>query len=79
MVELDEMGINYTQIANYEIFISQFGTELKHRMITDETWNLLFENFDLSNIQIYERKIDKQIVFGDKQGNIIIDKNILSQ
>lgn len=76
MVELDEMGINYTQIDNYEIFISQFGTELKHRMITDETWNLLFENFDLSNIQIYERKIDKQIVFGDKQGNIIIDKNI---
>lgn len=76
MVELDEVGKDYTQIDNYDIFISQFEMELKYKNIKDETWNLLFENFNRSNIIIYERYIDNQIVFGDEDRNIIIDKNI---
>ena len=48
--------------------------ELEYKRITQEIWNLLFDKFDTLNIKRYE--IDNQVVFIDKNYNVIINRNI---
>ena len=74
MIELDDIGKDYTQIDNYDLFVSQFDMELEYKRITQETWNLLFDKFDTLTIKRYE--IDNQVVFIDENYNVIINRNI---
>lgn len=78
MVELDEVGKDYTQVDDYDLFVSFFGSEIQQRNIKDDIWKLLFENLDRSDIYIYKRESDNQIVFGDINQNLIIDKDIFN-
>lgn len=68
MVQLDDMGIDYTKITDYELFKMLFP------MYTKSDLSILFGDLDISDFGIYnDRQNDTQIVYSPSN-NIIIDE-----
>ena len=78
IVDLYENGIDYRKIDNYELFIYFFSAEIQQLNIPDKIWSMIFENLDRSEIVINVSK-DNQIVFCDKNNNLLIDKDIFEK
>lgn len=76
MVELSDIGKDYTQVDNYDIFLEIFCNTLKSNSVSKKTWDLLFENIDMSNLFTYQSVTDNQTVICDKDKNILINKEI---
>jgi len=79
MVELFDIGQDYTQVDNYDLFIKIFCDAMKSeqsKTILERTWKLLFENVDISNLYTYNSATDNQLVIVDKNGNVLIDRDI---
>lgn len=70
MVQLDDIGIDYAKITEYELFLILF-----QGLIHDDT-SLLFEGLDLSSFVIGENKQNGELVFVDQTSDIVIDRGI---
>ncbi len=69
MVQLDDLGIDFTEISAWDLFLLLFnGIKEKDRIYLD----LVFDGLDLSRFEIQE--IDNEIVIRDEIQNITIDK-----
>lgn len=68
MVQLDDMGIDYTKVTDYELFKMVFP------MYTKSDLSILFGDLNISDFGIYnDRQNDTQIVYSPSN-NIIIDE-----
>lgn len=70
MAQLDDIGIDFTQINEYELFLILFEG------IKSQDTSLIFGDLDLSK---FERAINEQnetIVYVDKENDIVIDRAI---
>ena len=68
MVQLDDMGIDFTTINDWELFMMLFPSFAK----TDVS--LLFGNLDLSDISIYKNSQNDSIVLYSPKNDIVIDE-----
>ena len=73
MVELDRIGVDYTTITEYELFLAMFSA-LKN---TDTS--LLFGNLDLTKFEASTRMDDGCSVLIDRENDIEIDKFVASK
>ena len=70
MVQLDDMGIDYTQITDYQLFMMLFPMYAKSDL------SLLFSDLDTSDFGIYINQQDNSQVIYSPNDNIIIDELI---
>ena len=70
MVQLDDIGIDYTQITDYQLFMMLFPMYAKSDL------SLLFSDLDTSDFGIYINQEDNSQVIYSPNNNIIIDELI---
>jgi len=70
MVQLDDAGIDFTQINEYELFLLMFGG-----LVAQDT-HLIFGDLDLSCFEVMPNESNGTIVLYDKEHNITIDRAI---
>ena len=70
MVQLDDIGIDYTQITDYQLFMMLFPMYAKLDL------SLLFSDLDTSDFGIYINQQDNSQVIYSPNNNIIIDELI---
>ena len=70
MVQLDDIGIDFTEIDDYELFLIVFSS-----LKTQDT-SLIFGDLDLSGFEPAINEQNGQIVMLDQQTGIVIDKAI---
>ena len=68
MIQLDDMGIDYTQITDYELFKILFLMHAKSDL------SLLFGNLNTSDFDIYVNPKDNRQVIYSPRNNIVIDE-----
>ena len=73
MVELDDSGIDYTEINEYELFLILFGS------IRQMDTRLIFGDLDLSKFVFAENKQNGQPMLVDPENDIRIDRGIQGQ
>ena len=84
MIELDNVGIDWTQVKEYELFVlymSTFLLDIHTSPDSIEKWNLLFQGLDCKDIFASTDNTGKaifvnskeQIIFNEKMYNIISD------
>ena len=74
MVMLDDAGIDFTQINEYELFLILFK-EIRQRDLS-----MIFADLDLSKCDMAMKPDTKEVVIADKQtGDVIIDRLIHAQ
>lgn len=75
MVELDDIGVDYTQVKEYELFILLMTSLLgRKNEINPKHWKMIFPYIDINDINIV--LANDEYVIADNENNIIIDKNI---
>ena len=72
-VQLDDMGIDYTKVTEWDVFLISFNV-----MKTPDT-KLLFGELDLSLFELMKNEQNQEIVLYDKQDDIVIDRAIHDQ
>ena len=70
MVQLDDMGIDYTKITDYQLFMMLFPMYAKSDL------SLLFSDLDTSDFGMYINQQDNSQVIYSPNNNIIIDELI---
>ena len=70
MVVLDDAGIDFTTIDEYQLFLMMFEN------IKNTDTSLIFGDLDLSNFQLMENLDNKTIVLRDCDTGVVIDRNI---
>ena len=70
MVQLDDMGIDYTKVTDYELFKMVFP------MYTKSDLSILFGDLDVSDFGIYNYEQNNDQVVYSPSNNIIIDELI---
>lgn len=73
MVQLDDVGIDFTTINEYELFLIMFAG------LKEQDTSLIFGDLDLSKFTYDENKQNGQIILIDHESGIKIDKVIHSQ
>lgn len=73
MVQLDDIGIDFTSINEWELFLLLF-TGLK-----SQDTSLIFGDLDLSKFQLATNEQNGQIVLLDSENDIVIDRAIHGQ
>lgn len=73
MVQLDDMGIDFTKITDYQLFILLFTTWAKSDI------SILFGDIDLSDLLIYINQQNDTLILYSKKNNIIIDEFVYNQ
>lgn len=73
MVELDEVGIDFTKIDEYELFLLLFPS------IKQMDTSLIFGDLDLEKFELMIREDNGMIVLIDKENDIVIDRAIAAQ
>ena len=68
MVQLDDMGIDFTQITDYQLFMMLFPMYAKSDL------SLLFGDLDTSDFGIYVNQQDNSQVIYSPKNNIVIDE-----
>ena len=68
MVQLDDMGIDYTQITDYQLFMMLFP------MYAQSDLSLIFGDLDTSDFNVYINQDDDSQVIYSPNNNIIIDE-----
>lgn len=71
MVELDDAGIDFTAISEYELFLLMFSGVAK-----SDSSKLIFGDLDLSKFRLAENNNNKEPVLVDTENDIVIDKLI---
>lgn len=70
MVQLDDIGVDFTTIDEYELFLRMFG------MIRTFDTSLIFGELDLSKFDIAINNDNNTIVLYDEENDICIDRAI---
>lgn len=73
MVQLDDLGIDFTQIDDYELFLLFFTA------IREQDTHLIFGDLDLSKFKLAESEEEANYVLVDSEHDIIIDRKIQRQ
>ena len=73
MVQLDDIGIDFTEIDDYQLFLITFQT------IRSQDTSLIFGDLDLSGFDVAVNEENQTIVLLDKNTGIVIDKAIFFQ
>lgn len=73
LVRLDEVGIDYTEINEYELFILLFEG------MKNQDTHLVFGDLDLSKFEIMVNQQNGNVVLRDEENNITIDRAIHGQ
>lgn len=73
MVQLDDLGIDFTTITEYELFFLFFGA------LREKDTSLIFKNLDLSKFEVMVKQDDESIVLYDAEDDIMIDEKIYRQ
>lgn len=73
MAQLDEIGIDFTEINDYELFVLMF------QGIKDSDSSLIFGDLDLSKFDIATRNEDGAMVIVDVEHNYVIDNKVYQQ
>ena len=68
MVQLDDMGIHYTQITDYQLFMMLFP------MYAQSDLSLIFGDLDTSDFNVYINQDDDSQVIYSPSNNIVIDE-----
>ena len=68
MVQLDDMGIDYTQITDYQLFMMLFP------MYAQSDLSLLFGDLNTSDFNVYINQDDDSQVIYSPSNNIVIDE-----
>ena len=68
MVQLDDMGIDYTQITDYQLFMMLFP------MYAQSDLSLLFGDLNTSDFNVYVNQDDDNQVIYSPSNNIVIDE-----
>ncbi len=76
VVELDDMGLDFTKTSDYMVFIIQFLLQ-KNEKLNNNVPDLLFNNFNLWELEVNE--VNGEMVFVDKNNEIIIDENVYNR
>ena len=77
MVELDEMGIDFTTWSDFTTFLMLFGGTSKDVM--REKSHLLFENINLADFEVSINQVNELPILYDAEHDIIIDELIYMQ
>ena len=70
MVQLDDRGIDFSEVTEYELFLGMFDS------VRSQDTSLIFGDLDLSNFVPYEDEEAQEIVLFDDKNNIIIDRRV---
>lgn len=70
MVELDDIGIDYEKITDYQLFVLM----LESIAVTEKDTSILFGNLDLKNFQEAVNTKNNENILWDKENDIIIDR-----
>lgn len=73
MVQLDDIGIDFTKIDDYELFLITFQT------IRSQDVSLIFGDLDLSGFELAINEENQTVVLLNKDTGVIIDKSIAFQ
>ena len=73
MVQLDDLGIDFTQINEYELFLLLFPS------IQKQDAHLVFGDLDRSKFKFAQNESTGQTVLLDDENDIVIDRLILGQ
>lgn len=73
MVQLDDMGIDFTAITDYQLFMMLFPS------FAQDDMSILFGDLDLSDIAIFEKRENHTFILYSPQNDIVIDELIYSQ
>ena len=73
MVQLDDVGIDFTKIDEYDLFIMLFNG------VKDSDTRLLFGDLDLSKFETVISTRTEQIVLYNEEDDIVIDRGIQNQ
>lgn len=78
MVELDDIGIDYTKVKEYELFVMTMLEILNSKNLIDSRyWNMIFPYIDMSELRIDVR--NEECIIINTQGEVIIDEKIYLQ
>lgn len=72
MVPLDEMGVDFAEISEYDLFLRMFYS------IKEQDTHLIFGDLDISKFEVGRRIIDNSLVLYNPEKDITIDKKIAS-
>lgn len=77
MIELDDLGIDWTEISEYDLFVISMGAFLSdiNNDNISATWNSLFEGLDYKDISIQSLQ-DGKCAFVNSKNQIIFDLRI---
>ena len=70
MVQLDDIGIDFTEITEYQLFQIMFPG------LAGQDTHLIFGDLDISKFELAVNKSNGQIAFFDIENNIVIDESI---
>ncbi len=73
MVQLDDNGIDFTKITDYQLFMMLFPS------FAQEDMRILFGDVDLSDISVVKNNQNNMYVLYSQKNNIIIDEFVYSQ
>lgn len=73
MVQLDSIGIDFTSISEYDLFLLMFET------IKSKDTTLIFGNLDLTKFEIAVNEQNGTMVLIDRENEIVIDRAIHNQ
>lgn len=73
MVQLDDIGIDFTKINDYELFLIMFG------VLKGMDSSIMFNNLDLSKFNLSTNEINGDVILRDDINGITIDRAIHNQ
>ncbi len=73
MVQLDDMGIDFTTVTDYQLFMMLFSSFSKGDM------SILFGDIDLSDTALYKNNQNDTLVLYSSKNDIIIDELVYHQ
>ena len=73
MVQLDDLGMDFREVTDYQLFMTLFPSFAK------EDISILFGNIDLSDISVYKNNQNNTLVLYSDKSNITIDEYIYNQ
>ena len=73
MVQLDDLGIDFTEISEYDLFLLLFSG------LRAQDTSLVFGDLDLSKFELATREESNEIVLIDRENDIVIDRLIQQQ
>ena len=67
MVQLDDLGIDFTTINDYQLFLIMFDT------IKEYDTKILFKDTDFSKFKLFTDDKNQRIILKDEENDVIID------